>query len=124
MAFIEIEGKVKHGKKMSKGIGFPTINVPVPRAVAKDSWGIYFSLVTIGNKRYPGVTHLGKPKTFQIKQPTCETYLINFNQDLYGVAVKKRLLFKLRDIIKFPSSKELKKEIARDVKAAKKFFGL
>lgn len=124
MSFIEISGKVKKGKKLSKDLGFPTINIPVPRSIAKKNWGIYFSLVKIDGRIYPGVTHLGKPKTFQIAHNTCETYLLNFNKDLYGKNVSKKLIFKLRDIIKFPSVKELKKEMAKDVKAAKKFFGM
>lgn len=118
-----ISGKVKDGKKRGKRIGFPTINIAVPRSVTKDQWGIYFSLVNIDDKWLPGATHLGPPKMFHFR-PTCETFLLTFNGDVYGKEVKKRLLFKFRDIEDFDSVKALKKQIAKDIKAAKKFFGL
>ena len=124
MPFVEITGKVKNGRSLSRGIGFPTINIAVPKTVNQNNFGIWFSLVTIDGKIYPGVTHLGQPKTFKIKHPTCETYLLNLNQDLYGRTVKKKLILKFRDIIDFPDVKALRREIQNDVKEAKKFFGI
>jgi riboflavin kinase/FMN adenylyltransferase len=124
MSFITIRGKVKNGKKIGSRIGFPTINISIPRGITKDRWGIYFTLVRIDHHMYPGVTHLGPVKTFSLRRRTCETFLLTLRRDLYGATVEKKLLFKFRDIEKFPTTKALKKQIANDIKAAKKFFGL
>lgn len=124
MSFIKIRGKVQNGKKIGSHIGFPTINVPVPRAITKDQWGIYFTLVTIDHRIYPGVTHLGPVKTFSLRRRTCETFLLTLRRDLYGETVEKKLLFRFRDIERFPTVRALKKQIIKDIKAAEKFFGL
>lgn len=112
------------GKKLGKKLGFPTINIAVAKAVKKNQWGIYFSLVKIDGKLYAGVTHLGPPKTFSLSRATCETHLLAFRGDLYNKLVEKKLIFKLREVEKFPNVAKLKKQIKKDVKAAKKFFGL
>ena len=123
MPFITIRGKVQQGKKVGNRIGFPTINVAIPRGVTKDQWGIYFTLVNINHHIYPGVTHLGPVKTFSLRRRTCETFLLTLRRDLYGETIEKKLLFKFRDVERFPTVAALKKQIVRDIKAAKKFFG-
>ena len=124
MSFITIRGKVQGGKKVGSRIGFPTINVPIPRGITNGQWGIYFTLVKIDHHIYPGVTHLGPIKTFSLRRRTCETFLLTLRRDLYGETVEKKLLFKFRDIERFPTVHALKKQITQDIKAAKKFFGL
>lgn len=124
MAFLVLAGRVKTGKKLGKKLGFPTINIAVSKAVKKNQWGIYFSLIKIAGKFYAGVTHLGPPKTFSLSRATCETHLLSFRGDLYGKPVEKRLLFKFREVERFPNVAKLKKQIRRDVRAAKKFFGI
>lgn len=122
--FLTLKGKVQGGKKKGKKLGFPTINIAIPRSVKKNQWGIYFSLVRIGDKLYPGVTHLGPVKTFSLFRKTCETHLLTLKTDLYNKTVEKKLIFKFREIEKFPNVVALKKAIKKDIKAARKFFGL
>ncbi len=122
--FLTISGKVKHGNRRGRRLGFPTINVPVPRSIKKSQWGIYFSLVTINGKIYPGATHLGPVKSFNPFDKTCETFLLTFNKDIYNTKVEKKLIFKFREVEHFPTIKALKKQMKKDIKAAKKFFGL
>lgn len=122
--FVTIKGKVKVGKQLGRKILFPTINIAVPKTVKNKQWGIYFSLIKIGGKIYPGVTHLGPPKTFSINRATCETYLLNLKENLYNKTVEKKLIFKFREIERFPTVAKLKKQIKKDIMAAKKFFGL
>lgn len=122
--FLVLQGKVHAGKGQGKKLGFPTINIPVSKVVRKNQWGIYFSLVKIGDKLYPGITHLGPAKTFQLTRATCETYLLSLKGNFYNKPVEKKLIFKVRDIEQFPDIKQLKKQIKKDAKAAKEFFGL
>jgi len=105
-------------------LGFPAINISYPRTVKKSQWGIYFSIIKIKDKFYPGATHLGPVQSFNPLRKTCETFLLTLDQDLYGQTVEKRLIFKYRDIEEFSSVKHLKKQIKKDIKQAKKYFGL
>ena len=122
--FLTIKGKVGRGASRGGNLGFPTINIPYPRTIKKNQWGIYFSIVKIKNKFYPGATHLGPVKSFNPLKKTCETFLLTLDKDLYNQQVEKRLIFKFRDIEEFPNVKQLKKQMKKDIKAAKKFFGL
>ncbi len=124
MLFLTLKGKVKPGRKQGKKLGFPTINIAVSSAVKKNQWGIYFSLVKIGDKIYPGITHLGPAKTFSLSRATCETHLLTLKDNLYGKTVEKKLIFKVREVEKFPNAAKLKKQIKKDIKFARKFFGL
>ena len=122
--FLVLQGKVRPGRGRGKKLGFPTINISVSKVVKKNQWGIYFSLVKIGDKLYPGITHLGPAKTFQLTRATCETYLLSLRGNFYNKLVEKKLIFKVRDIEQFSSITKLRKQIRRDIKAARKFFGL
>ena len=122
--FLTIKGKVGRGASRGGNLGFPTINIPYPRTIKKNQWGIYFSIVKIKNKFYPGATNLGQVKSFNPLKKTCETFLLTLDKDLYNQQVEKRLIFKFRDIEEFPSIKQLKKQMKKDIKAARKFFGL
>jgi len=122
--FLTIKGKVKKGAHRGGKLGFPTINVAFPSTIKKDQWGVYFSIIKIKDKFYPGATHLGPVKSFIPFKKTCETYLLTLNKDLYNQSVEKRLIFKFRDIEEFSNVKHLKKQMKKDIKAAKKYFGL
>jgi len=122
--FLVLQGEVSTGRGQGKKLGFPTINIPVAKVIRKNQWGIYFSLVKIGDKFYPGVTHLGPAKTFKLSRATCETHLLTLKGDFYNKSVEKKLIFKVREIEQFPDVKKLKKQIKKDIKAARRFFGL
>lgn len=115
---------MKNGRKRGSKLGFPTINLSVPPAVKGNHWGVYFSLVKIGDNLYPAITNLGPAKTFSLGRARCESHLLTIKKDLYNKKVSVKLLLKLREIEKFPHVKALKKQIKKDIKAAKKFFGI
>jgi len=120
-----IEGRVRPGRQVGRQLGFPTINIAVPRSIRKRQWGIYASLVKIGESVYPGVTHLGPAKTFGLGAASCETYVLRRNlRELAGEKVRVRLLFKFRSIEHFTTVQALRRQIRRDVQAAMKFFHL
>ena len=121
---IIIVGRVRPGRRVGRQLGFPTINIPVPGSIRKRQWGIYASLVKIGERVYPGVTHLGPPKTFHLARATCETFLLTVRKPITQTKVTKRLLLKLREVEHFPTVGQLKRQIGADVRAARKFFGL
>lgn len=120
---IIVSGSVIEGKKRGAGLGFPTINISVT-PMANQSWGIYFSEVIIDGVAYQGVTHYGPVPSFGDQKPSCETFLLNVSENLYGKYVIKKLLKKHRDIINFNNAADLKKKISEDIDAARKYFSL
>lgn len=114
-----IWGKVKTGNKRGKSIGFPTANIALHREIAE---GVYLSEVTVSNKNLFSLTFVGAAKTFNEHKKMIESYILDFNKDVYGKWITIRLLKKIRGNIKFKSEKELIGQIKKDLIIAKEFF--
>jgi riboflavin kinase/FMN adenylyltransferase len=69
------------------------------------------------------VTNVGVRPTFESgTEPSVETFVINWNGDLYGDVIRVRFLHRLRDERKFDSIAELQAQIGRDVQRAQSYF--
>jgi riboflavin kinase/FMN adenylyltransferase len=69
------------------------------------------------------VTNVGLRPTFgDASEPSVETFVMNWDGDLYGDVVRVRFLYRLRDERKFSSIEQLKSQIARDVERANSYF--
>ena len=69
------------------------------------------------------VTNIGLRPTFgEATEPSVETYVMNWDGDLYGDVIRVRFLYRLRDERKFSSIDELKTQIERDVSRANSYF--
>ena len=111
-------GKVKKGNKRGKDLGFPTANIPLHKKIPE---GVYISEVIINGQKYSALTFVGATKTFGEKNSKVESYILNFNRDVYGKWITVRLFKKIRGNIKFKSEKELVEQIKKDVAVAKSF---
>lgn len=118
--FYEIEGKVIKGKSRGKTLGFPTANIQTPNEITPE--GVFLSEVLLDGKNYPSLTNIGICPTFQHKDRNIETYIMNFDADLYGKKIHIRFLKKIRDEINFDSPKALSHQIQKDIKIAEAFF--
>ena len=76
-------GKVVGGAKRGTGLGFPTANIPLPKGTAL-AHGIYAVFVHVHGERHEGAAYLGTRPTFDDGTPVLETFLFDFNGDLYG----------------------------------------
>jgi riboflavin kinase/FMN adenylyltransferase len=114
-----IWGKVRTGNKRGKSIGFPTANIALHVDIAE---GVYLSEVTVSNKKFSSLTFVGAAKTFNEQKKMIESYILDFNKDVYGEWITIRLLKKIRGNIKFKSEKELIEQIKKDLIIAKEFF--
>jgi riboflavin kinase / FMN adenylyltransferase len=114
-----LQGIVREGHKRGKQFGFPTINFPLTETVEE---GIYASRIVISGQQYNGVTFIGTAKTFDETIFQAETYVLEFNQDVYGQTVTVTLLKKLRDNQKFGSVEELIKQMEEDTRQAQVYF--
>lgn len=112
-----LSGRVVKGAGRGKIIGFPTANLEIEPQRLIPGNGVYASFVTRRGQRLRSITNIGFNPTFtdsKVKQ--VETYILDFNDDLYGEILKVELTAKIRDEKKFSSASELVAQIALDVK--------
>jgi len=114
-----ISGKVVHGAKRGRQLGFPTANVHMrhERPALK---GVYAVKLDGLN----AVANLGvRPTIAGVPKLSLEVHVLDFNGDLYGKHVHVEFLHKIRDEMKFDGLDALKAQIAVDVELARIFFG-
>lgn len=117
-----VEGVVVRGDQRGHTIGFPTANLkPHNRVIPK--YGVYATATLIDGKWRKSVTNIGVRPTFGGgREPSVETYVLDFDDDLYGIALRVRFLHRIRDERKFNGVNELTDQIGRDVKRARNYF--
>jgi len=119
-----IEGMVRRGDQRGRKLGFPTANMDLGD-YQRPRYGIYAVRVTLddGTER-PGVASLGVRPTFDPPQELLETYLLDFDGDLYGRKIEVGLHAFIRDEKKFDDVDALVAEMKRDEAAARKLLAL
>ena len=115
---------VVHGAHLGHTLGFPTVNQLVPKELVVPPFGVYSTIVYIDEKEYMGVTNFGVKPTVSddASAPVAETYIIDFDGDVYGKNIGIGFYKKLRDEKKFSSLDELKMSISQNVAETKKYF--
>ena len=114
----QITGEIVHGNKIGRTIGMPTINQIPDEEKLLPPFGVYYSEAEIEGKVFKGITNIGvKPTVSDEHKVTVETFLYNFNQDVYGNRAGVRLLGFLRPEMKFNSIDELKAQMKKDIEA-------
>jgi riboflavin kinase/FMN adenylyltransferase len=116
---ISLPGIVVGGQKRGKSLGFPTINFKVTPNTPE---GIYVSRIEIEGKLYNALTFIGSAKTYNETIYQSETYVFDFDRDIYGEEVLVTLLKKLRDNEKFVSEEKLIEQMEEDKKKAVEYF--
>ncbi len=110
-----IDFEVVHGDKRGRQMGFPTINQPYPDNFALPRFGVYASVVKIGEKSYPAVTNIGVKPTFGNHNVTAaETHICGYEGDVYGHSPVVCLLEFIRPEFKFESMSHLTEQIMQD----------
>ncbi|MBP5298201.1 MAG: bifunctional riboflavin kinase/FAD synthetase [Lachnospiraceae bacterium] len=114
----QMTGVIVHGNRIGRTIGMPTINQIPDDEKLLPPFGVYYSEAEIEGKIFKGITNIGvKPTVSDEKKVTVETFLYNFNQDVYGNRAAVRLHGFLRPEMKFNSIEELKAQMKRDIEA-------
>lgn len=115
-------GRVVHGDKLGRVLGFPTANIFLHRAVTPVQ-GIYVvRMHGIDNIPLPGVANVGIRPTVGGTRSLLEVYLFNFNRDIYGKHVSVEFCKKLRDEKHYDNLELLKDAIANDARQAMIYF--
>lgn len=113
---------VRHGQRLGRLLGAPTINQTFPETFIKPKRGVYASAVKVGNEIYPGVTNFGMHPTVGETAPQSETYIIGFSGNLYEKNVPVGLIKFMRPEMCFPDFDALARQIKTDAEGAKKIF--
>ena len=118
----QICGRIAHGDKRGRTIGFPTANIKLHRH-ATAVHGVYAVHMTgENNLSCNGVANIGKRPTVDGHNLQLEVHLFDFNQEIYGRQVCVEFKQRIRDEKRFDSFDELKQQIIKDSKQAKDFF--
>jgi riboflavin kinase / FMN adenylyltransferase len=113
-----ISGKVAHGEKLGRRLGFPTANIRLARTAplsgifAVEVEGMGQAVASVGRR----------PTVNPLARPLLEVHLFDWDGELYGRRVKVRFLEKLRDEQKYDGLDALKEAIARDARQARAYF--
>ena len=118
-----IEGIVEKGRQMGKKIGFPTCNIDIKDYVLAKP-GVYAVRIYKKNKKNPfkGIANLGYRPTFAQKKILLEVHIFNFYGNLYNKPLTIEFINFIRKETKFKNVEDLKKQINRDLKIAKKIL--
>jgi riboflavin kinase/FMN adenylyltransferase len=115
-----IKGTVESGKKLGRTLGYPTVNISLDSDKILPRYGVYSSVVRIfdGNEwhNHRGITNIGKrPSIDDGDNATVESFIYDFNDDIYGFDVIIVPEVFIRGEIRFSSLDELTQQITRDI---------
>ena len=116
-----LTGRVVHGLKLGRTLGYPTANIQVTedyKLIPKD--GVYAVYSYIGARKVYGMMSIGKNPTIEGKGASIEVYFFDFNGDLYDQKLTIEFVQYLREEQKFATIDLLKKQLQDDETAARK----
>jgi riboflavin kinase/FMN adenylyltransferase len=124
-------GTVAHGKNLGAKNGFPTVNIPAPERQMLPPSGVYFSRTILNGNEYKSISNIGVNPTvnqqidhaeLKVKaRKTIETFIFDFDDDIYGDDVTVYFDHFSRGERKFRSKEELFEQISRDCEQARAY---
>ena len=113
---------VIHGKHLGHKLGAPTINQKIPDKLLIPAHGVYVTNCEIEGKRFRAVTNVGvRPTVEENATVNCESYLLDFEGNLYEKSVTTSFLARIRPEKQFSSQEELQSQIHRDIETARNY---
>lgn len=116
-----IFSKIVHGDKIGRTIDFPTINSDVNNKRMLPN-GVYVSNVLIDGIEYLGATYFGTRPSVSGMEQRIETFIYDFDDEIYGKMVQIKILSQTRGQMKFASLDDLKMQIKKDVENVKRWW--
>ncbi len=118
-----LRGPVVAGDRRGHTLGFPTANIAIGLDRALPAYGIYVTLAYVRETAHPSCTSIGIRPTFDVEpRPTVETYILDFDEDVYGQEMRIDLLHRLRGENRFDSADELITQMHHDIEATREYF--
>jgi riboflavin kinase/FMN adenylyltransferase len=114
-----LAGEVVQGAQRGRCLGFPTANLEVRAERAVPANGVYAVYAILGEERYRGLANVGVRPSFDNGERTVETYILDFEADIYGCDLVIEFVQRLRPEKRFTDIKELIAQIERDIVEAR-----
>ena len=119
-----LEFPVQCGARRGTSWGIPTVNQPFPAGYTVPRFGVYASLVTIDGVQHRAITNIGiHPTVEAVSVPQAETYIEEYDGDLYGHTVAVELVGFIRGEQRFDTVARLREQIALDIRTADELIG-
>ena len=119
-----MSGRVAHGKKLGRQLGYPTANIHIHRKVSPLQGIFVVEVYGLEGEPLAGVASIGTRPTLDGTKVILEVFLFDFDQNIYGRHLQVSFLKKIRDEERFESLEVLKDKIAEDVEKAKAYFSI
>jgi riboflavin kinase/FMN adenylyltransferase len=110
-----LTGLVVEGDRRGRLLGFPTANLSLDPSIVIPADGIYATWVVVDGRRYQGATCIGLRPTFGVNGRTVETFILDFQGDIYGKPITLEFAGRLRDEQAFPNVEALVEQMKIDV---------
>ena len=130
----QVSGEIIHGRKLGRTIGMPTVNLLPPQDKLLPPRGVYYSHVYLHSrtggmpydgKRLAAITNIGtKPTVDQRSVMGVDTYIYDFDSDVYGDEMEVCLLKYKRPEMRFDGVDALKAQMAADIADGRRYHGL
>jgi len=118
-----LTGKVKKGKQLGSEFGFPTANLLLDEDVFLPTYGVYYGVVEVDNKKFNCIANIGlNPTVNDDDYVKIEAHILNFNDDIYQKEIKLFLKNFIRSERKFENIDELKNQVMKDIESVKKYI--
>ncbi len=118
-------GVVEHGRKLGNTYDSPTANITPAEDIARLPHGVYYSSVSVDGKEYPAITNLGvRPTVSDDDRVNAETFIYDYDNDLYGKTIKVTLIAFRRKEQRFDSVDELYDTVRLDLEEGRIFHGI
>lgn len=120
-----VGGTIVHGRQLGRTIGMPTVNLTPPQEKLLPPNGVYYSYVILDGRKYNGITNIGTKPTVN-DQPVMgvETYLYDFDENVYGKEIEVYLLKFKRPEMRFESVDALKTQMSNDIDAGRQYHSM
>lgn len=119
----ENHGRIIHGDKRGRTIGYPTANISVDKQEVLPGVGVYVVEILVKGKWYQGMASIGYNITFEAnRKKTCEVYILDFNEEIYDEIVTVKWHHYLRNEIKFDGIEGLVSQLDQDLLKTKAYF--
>lgn len=117
--YYSLRGPVVRGDQRGRTIGFPTANIAVTADRAMPAFGVYATWAYVRGERYASATNVGMRPTFNGQRLSVETYILDFEGDVYDDVIRIELVARLRPEQRFSGIEEIKAQIGHDVEQAR-----
>lgn len=121
----DVDGIVTHGDDRGASLGFPTANLALDESLVAPLRGVYAGRARVGAGWHPAATNVGVNPTFGGDPATTplrvETYLLDFDEDIYGESLRVTFEHRLRDELTFATAEALIAQMKADVDATRAF---